>query len=131
MEVARRAGEELAGPTIVDDGAADGFRQIDLALGGHAEAGAALQGAPDRLDDGGMPVSQNERAPGADVVDILDAIDIIDIGALCPLNEKRISSNSGEINNESRSVTVNSVDILEIESVFAPLEVSKIMVKSR
>ncbi len=61
------------------DGVADRFRQLNFLLRGRAEAGADLERAFERRQDFGMPVAQQQRSPGADVIDVLVAIHVEDV----------------------------------------------------
>ena len=66
-----------------------GFGEFDLLFGGRAEAGAARDGEVQGVEDDGMPVTQNQRSPGADVIDIFVAVGIENVGALAALDEGR------------------------------------------
>src|SRR5437763_1121628 len=55
--------------------------QQDLALGGRAVRGAAPGGLAYGLDDRGVRVAEDHRAPGADEVDVLVAVRVEQVGA--------------------------------------------------
>src|SRR5690349_20894396 len=78
------------------DSLADGFRQLDFALGGRAEAGAGCERFARCLHDGRMRVAQQQRSPGADVIDILVAVRIEDVRALAARDEQRRSADAAE-----------------------------------
>ena len=89
---------ELTRRTISMEGtaSADGLGQLDFALGGRAEAGAACQRLLDRRDDLGMAVAQEQRPPGADVVDVLVAVGVPDVRALAAHDEGRRAAHAAE-----------------------------------
>ena len=68
--------------SIGGDHLADGLGQFDLLFGGRAEAGAARHGLVQRVENHGMPVAENQRPPGADVIDVLVAVGIEDVRRL-------------------------------------------------
>jgi hypothetical protein len=78
------------------DGVADGFGQLDFRLGGSPEAGADPERAFERREDLRMAVSQQQRSPGADVIDILVAVHVEDVGALAARDERRIAADGAE-----------------------------------
>ncbi len=71
-----------------------GFGEFDLLLGGRAEAGATRDGEVQGVENDGMPVAQNERSPGADVIDVLVAVGIEDVGAFAALDEGRSAADA-------------------------------------
>jgi hypothetical protein len=77
-------------------GVANGVRQIDLRLRGRAETGASLQRAFERGQDFGMPVTEQQRSPGAHVVDVFVAIGIEDVAALAARDEQRLAAHAAE-----------------------------------
>ena len=72
---------ELTRRTISIEGTSvdDGFGQLDLALGGRAEAEALEHGLLHRLDHRRVAVAQDHRAPGADVVDVALAVGVPEV----------------------------------------------------
>ena len=58
------------------------LRQIGFGRRGGAEAGAVAGRRDDRFHHGGCGVAEDQRAPGADVVDVLVAVGIPDARAL-------------------------------------------------
>ncbi len=69
------------------DEIANEFGELDFAFGGRAKASADFERQFDGLDDGGMTVSQEQRAPGTDVVDELVAIGVPEPGSLAACDE--------------------------------------------
>ena len=82
---------EFTSRTISMEGiiCADRFGEFDLLFGGRAEAGAARDGVVQGVEDDGMPMAQNERSPGTDVVDVFVAVGIEDVGAFAAFDEGR------------------------------------------
>ena len=76
--------------------AADHLGQFDFALGGRAEAGADLQHLARSLQCTGKAVAQNQRPPGAHVVDVLVAVDVEDARALAARDEARRSADAAK-----------------------------------
>ena len=74
----------------------DGLGQIDFRWGGCAEAGALAGGVDDGFDDLGGGVAEQERSPGADVIDIRVAVGVVDVSALAAYQEGRFSADGAE-----------------------------------
>ncbi len=74
----------------------DGFGQFGLSFRRGAEAGAAGQRVLDRPDDIGMPVTQEQRPPGANVVDVLVAVGVPDARSLATDDKRRRASHAAE-----------------------------------
>src|SRR5919197_5248137 len=72
-------------------GLADQLGKLDLAPGRRAEAGAVAGALGNRLDDAGVGVSEDQRSPGAEVVEILIAVLVPDPGAEAPPDEQRVA----------------------------------------
>ena len=65
-------------------------RELHLALGRGPVARPALGRLADRLDDRGMSVAEDQRAPGAHPVDVAVAVDVDQLEALAALDEDRV-----------------------------------------
>src|SRR5213078_1634056 len=72
----RRLGAGADEPHLLDraDPGDDLLGELDLALGRRTEAGAAADLGPHRVDNGGMRMAEDDRAPGADEVDVVTAV---------------------------------------------------------
>ena len=68
------------------------FGEVGFRRRGRSEAGAVAQGCAQGLDDHGCGVAENQRSPGADVVDVLVAIGVEDVGGLAAHHKRRISA---------------------------------------
>jgi hypothetical protein len=66
--------------------------QVDLALRGRAERRPALGRRDHRGHHLGVGVAEDERAPGAHVVDVVVAVDVDDLGAVPALDEDRVAA---------------------------------------
>ena len=69
------------------DGIADGCGELDFGFGGRAETGADVERSVDGGEDLGMAVAEQQRAPGADVVDVLVAVDVEEVRAFAAGDE--------------------------------------------
>ena len=69
--------------------ARDLARELDLAGGGRAEAGAARRGRGDRRQHVRVGVPVDQRPPRADVVDVAVAVDVDQFRALAARDEER------------------------------------------
>ena len=67
----------------------NGLGQLNFALGGRTKREAVKRRLLHRFEHGRVAVTQNHRAPRADVVDVLLAIGVPKIGALCALHKTR------------------------------------------
>ena len=85
-------------PHLLDarHGLDDQLGQLALGLGRRAEARAAASGRFDRGDDGRMRVAEDQRPPGADVVDVAVAVDVPQIRALAALDDDRLAADAAE-----------------------------------
>ena len=63
-------------------GLRDQLGQFDFALGGRAEAGAGFEHLAQRVDHRRRAMAQQQRSPGADVIDVRVAVDVEDARAL-------------------------------------------------
>ena len=59
-----------------------------------AERGAAADGLFDGLDNARMGVAENERSPGADVIEILVAVDVVEIRPFAAGDEERLTADA-------------------------------------
>jgi len=91
-----RAGVDQAHHFHGGHSVADGFGELDLGLGGSAEAGSDAERALQGREDFGMAVAQEQGAPGADVIDILVAIHVEDAGAFAAGDKGRIAAHGPE-----------------------------------
>src|SRR4051812_8123740 len=66
--------------------------QVGFGCNGRSETGATFGGFDNRFSDCGMGVAEDQRAPGAYIVDVLVAVHIHDAGALAKGDERRIST---------------------------------------
>src|SRR5579883_2755853 len=85
---------ELTRRTISIDGTADRLGELDFLRGGSAEAGADGESAFERGEDFRVPVSQQQRAPRADVIDVFAAIGIENVGAFAARDEGRVAADA-------------------------------------
>ena len=69
---------------------------VDLLLGGRAEAGADGHRAFERRQNCRMAVAQQQRPPGADVIDVLVAVRVEDVRSLAAGDEGRIPADAAE-----------------------------------
>jgi hypothetical protein len=70
--------------------------EVDLGLARRPEAGTARGLLLDRLDDVGVTVAEDGRAPGADVVDVAVVVGVVEVGALGLLDEQRVAADAAE-----------------------------------
>ncbi len=70
--------------------------QLDLALPGRAEGGAAGDRFPYRVQDGGVRVAEDHRTPRADQVDVLAAVGVGQVGAGSGHHEARRTADGAE-----------------------------------
>ena len=68
------------------------FGEIGLGRCGSAETGAVSRGLSDRFDHRGGGVSQDQWAPGADIINVVVAVGVPDVRTLPPNNEGRIAA---------------------------------------
>src|SRR6185436_1793491 len=76
--------------------APDFLGQLYLGLAGRAVGPAAARGVAHRLEHGRMRMTEDQRPPGADVVDIALAVDVVELRALGAGYEKRRSADCPE-----------------------------------
>ena len=76
--------------------AANHRREFDLELGGHSVAGAARGLLRQRGDDFGMRVAQDQRAPGADVIEVGVAVGVPKTAARGAIDHDRRSADGAE-----------------------------------
>jgi hypothetical protein len=85
---------EFTRRTISMDGTASQMASASSisCAGGRAEAGADGERAFERLENRRVAMAQQQRAPGADVIDVLVAIDVEDVGPLAARDEHRLAA---------------------------------------
>jgi len=91
-----RSGADEAHHLHARHGFDDEFGELGFAGSGSAETGAVARGALDRCDDFWMRVPEDERSPGADVVDVLVAVGVPHAGARTSNNDGRIAADRFE-----------------------------------
>ena len=77
-------------------GAANGLRQFDFPLGGSAETGSDGERAFDGRENRGVAMAEQQRTPGADVIDVLVAIDVEDVRPLAARDENGVAADAAE-----------------------------------
>ena len=94
----RRLGAGADEAHLLDGGKRLGHQrgQIGFGRSGRAEARAVARGLDDGLDDLRIGVAQNQRAPGADVVDVAIAVGVPDVRALAADEERRVAADRTE-----------------------------------
>ncbi len=75
---------------------ADALGDVDLGLRRCTKAGAARRRLLDGLDDARVRVAEEQRAPGADVVDVAVAVDVADARAGAILHEHRVAADGAK-----------------------------------
>jgi hypothetical protein len=70
--------------------------QLDLRPAGRAIGRALAHGRLDRLDDRGVRVAEDQRAPGADEVEIVAAVDVGDLRAARARDHERLAADCAE-----------------------------------
>jgi hypothetical protein len=98
------------------EGIADGLRQFDFLCRGGAEAGADGESALEGLEDRGMAMAEQQRSPGADVIDVFVAIDIEDVRPLAAGDEHRLATDTAE--GAHRGVDAAGDDLLRTAEEF-------------
>src|SRR5690606_33314057 len=74
----------------------DGFRNLNFGFGGCTKGQAVLGRLLHRLDNFGMSMAQDCRAPGSYVIDIARAVGVPNISALGALDESRRTADRAE-----------------------------------
>ena len=74
----------------------DQLRELDLELGGDAEARALVHRLFERVEHHRCGVAEDERAPREDEVEIFVVIDVPDAGALTACDDERIATDTAE-----------------------------------
>ena len=77
------------------NGVDDQFGQLDFAAGGRAKAGAEFENSRERIDNW-RAMTEEQRAPGANVVDVFVAIDIEEMRAFAAEDEARSTAHAAK-----------------------------------
>ena len=81
------------------DGGRDRLRELELAGGRRAVRRAVGGGALHRLDDLGMRVPEDRRAPRLHVVEVLAPVGVDEVGAVRACDEERVAADGRERTN--------------------------------
>ena len=87
----------------------DQLGQLYLASGGSTEAGADFQDLSQRVDQKLRPVAQDQRSPGADVIDVLVVVDVVEPGAFAARDEGRRTADAAKRPNGGVDSTRNQL----------------------